>query len=158
MYSSVFCSTVSLLVGIQQFILFQISDRANRTQCCQRLATAATFLRMKLRCPGAMTRRLAPPTRYSLRRNTASIMKDLICHLNKIDNVLKQTEVFDRHLRVIAPAGNKAPFEEMSQRWRAVGTSDFSVPDLIGPKFEPQTSCSRDDCVTTSAVISVIVA
>jgi len=28
-------------------------------------------------CLGAMTRRWAPPTRYALRRNTASIMKDL---------------------------------------------------------------------------------
>ena len=33
---------------------------------------------MKLCCPGAMTRRWAPTTRYTLRRNTASIMKDLI--------------------------------------------------------------------------------
>ena len=56
----------------------QISGRSNQTQCCQRLATAATFLRKELCCPGAMTRRWAPPTRYTLRRNAASIMKDLI--------------------------------------------------------------------------------
>ena len=56
----------------------QISGRSNRTQCCLRLATVATFLRMELCCPGAMTRRWAPPTRYTFRRNTASIMKDLI--------------------------------------------------------------------------------
>ena len=56
----------------------QISDRSNRTQCCQRLATVATLLRIELCCPGAMTRRWAPPTRYTLRRITASIMKDLI--------------------------------------------------------------------------------
>ena len=42
------------------------------------IATAATFLRMELCCPGAMTRRWAPPTRYTLRRIAASIMKDLI--------------------------------------------------------------------------------
>ena len=36
------------------------------------------ILRKELCCPGAMTRRWAPPTRYMLRRNTASIMKDLI--------------------------------------------------------------------------------
>ena len=36
------------------------------------------FLRKELCCPGAMTRRWAPPTRYTLRRNPASIMKDLI--------------------------------------------------------------------------------
>ena len=56
----------------------QISGRSNQTHCCQRLATAATFLQKKLRNPGAMTWRWAPPTRYTLRRNTASIMKDLI--------------------------------------------------------------------------------
>ena len=44
----------------------------------KRLATAATFLRKELRCPGAMTRRWASPSRYTLWGNTASIMKDLI--------------------------------------------------------------------------------
>ena len=29
----------------------QISGRSNLTQCCQRLATAATFLRKELCCP-----------------------------------------------------------------------------------------------------------
>ena len=56
---------------------FQILGWLNRTQCCQRLATAATFLRKGLRCLGAMARRCAPQTRYTLRRNTARIMKDL---------------------------------------------------------------------------------
>ena len=37
----------------------QISGQSNRTQCCQRLATAATFLRKELRCLDAMTRRWA---------------------------------------------------------------------------------------------------
>ena len=41
--------------------------------------------------------------------------------------------------------GNTAPFEEMSQRWRAVGNT---VSDLTGPRFEPQTSRSRDGRVT----------
>ena len=41
--------------------------------------------------------------------------------------------------------GNTAPFEEMSQRRRAVGNS---VSDLTGPRFEPQTSRSRDERVT----------
>ena len=41
-------------------------------------ATAATFLRKELCCPGAMTRRWAPQTRYTLQRYTESIMKDLI--------------------------------------------------------------------------------
>ena len=49
------------------------------------------------------------------------------------------------HFRVIAPAGNTAPFEEMSQRWRAVGNT---VSDLTGPRFEPLTSRSRDERVT----------
>ena len=33
--------------------------------------------------------------------------------------------------------GNIASFEEMLQRWRAVG---YTVSDLTGPRFEPQTS------------------
>ena len=41
--------------------------------------------------------------------------------------------------------GNTAPFEEMSQRWRAVGNT---VSDLTGPRFEPRTSRSRDERVT----------
>ena len=41
--------------------------------------------------------------------------------------------------------GNTAPFEEMSQRWRAVGNT---ASDLTGPRFEPQTSRSRDERVT----------
>ena len=40
--------------------------------------------------------------------------------------------------------GNTAPFEEMLQRWRAVGNTAF---DFIGPRFEPQTSRSRDERV-----------
>ena len=36
--------------------------------------------------------------------------------------------------------GNTAPFETLSQRWRAVGNTVF---DLTGPRFESQTSRSR---------------
>ena len=49
------------------------------------------------------------------------------------------------HLHVIAPAGSLAPIEEMPQRSRAVGNT---VSDLIGPRFEPQTSHSADERVT----------
>ena len=38
-----------------------------------------------------------------------------------------------------------APFEEMSERWRAVGNT---VSDLTGPRFEPQTFHSKDESVT----------
>ena len=41
--------------------------------------------------------------------------------------------------------GNTDPFEKMLQRWRAVGNT---VSDLTGPRFEPQTSRSRDERVT----------
>ena len=41
--------------------------------------------------------------------------------------------------------GNTASFEEMSQRWRAVGNSESN---LIGPRFESQTSSSRNERVT----------
>ena len=37
--------------------------------------------------------------------------------------------------------GNTATFEEISQRWRAVGNT---VSDLTGPRFEPWTSRSSD--------------
>ena len=36
-------------------------------------------------------------------------------------------------------------FEEMSQRWQTV---DKTVPNFISPRFEPQTSRSRDERVT----------
>ena len=46
-----------------------------KLESCQRLATAATFLRKKLCCPGAMSRQWAPQTRFTLRRNTARVIK-----------------------------------------------------------------------------------
>ena len=41
--------------------------------------------------------------------------------------------------------GTTAPFEEMSQRWRVVGNT---LSELTDPRFEPQTSRSRDESVT----------
>ena len=41
--------------------------------------------------------------------------------------------------------GNRASFEKMPQEWRAVGNILF---DLTGPRFEPQTSHSKDKHVT----------
>ena len=38
--------------------------------------------------------------------------------------------------------GNTASFEEMSQRWPAVGNT---VSNLTGPRFKPQTSRFRDE-------------
>ena len=49
------------------------------------------------------------------------------------------------HLRVITPAGNTGPFEEKSQRWRAIGNN---VSDLTGPRFEPPTYRSIEERVT----------
>ena len=40
---------------------------------------------------------------------------------------------------------NIAPFREMSQWWRAIGNTAFH---LIGSRFEPQTSHSRDNRIT----------
>ena len=40
---------------------------------------------------------------------------------------------------------NTVPFEEMSQRWLAVGNT---VSDLTSLRFESQTSRSRDERVT----------
>ena len=47
--------------------------------------------------------------------------------------------------RHCARATQLRTFEEMSQRWRVVGNT---VSDLTGPRFEPQTSRSRDERVT----------
>ena len=47
--------------------------------------------------------------------------------------------------------GNKAPFEEMSQRWQAVSKI---VSNFTGRKFEPQTCC-RDERVTARPTSSV---
>ena len=49
---------------------------------------------------------------------------------------------------------NTAPFEEISQRWRAVGNT---ASDLTGPRFEPQTSRSRDESVTARPTGRLIV-
>ena len=59
----------------------------------------------------------------------------------KLTNIVS----YSRLLRVITPAGNTAPFKEKLQRWRAdVNT----MSDLIGSRFEPQTSCSKYERVT----------
>ena len=50
--------------------------------------------------------------------------------------------------------GNTATFEEMSQRWRAVGNT---VPDLTGRKFELQTNRSRDEGVTARPTVRNII-
>ena len=44
---------------------------AKSAQCCHRLATGATFLRKQLCGLGAMSRRWAPQTPYTLRRSTS---------------------------------------------------------------------------------------
>ena len=49
----------------------------------------------------------------------------------------------EAQLRVIV--GNTAPLKDMLQRWKAVGNTVF---DLTSPRFEPQTSRSRNKCVT----------
>ena len=42
--------------------------------------------------------------------------------------------------------GNTAPIEEILLQYRIV---DNTVSDLLGPRFEPQISCSKDECLTT---------
>ena len=60
--------------------------------------------------------------------------------------VLRQSmlRVGRAHSRVIEPV-NTVSFEEMSQRWRADGNT---VSDLACPRFEPQTSCFKDERVS----------
>ena len=46
-------------------------------------------------------------------------------------------------------AFNTAAFEEMSQQWRAVGSTEY---DLTDSRFEPQISRSRDEWVTARPI------
>ena len=58
----------------------------------------------------------------------------------------KRVTVGGAHIR-IAPASNTARFEKKqktSQRWQAFGDT---VPDLTGPRLEPQTSRFRGERV-----------
>ena len=57
------------------------------------------------------------------------------------------------HFRDTAPSGNTTLFEKMSQRWRAVGNT---VSDLTSPRFEPQTSRSRHERVTTRSAVRYV--
>ena len=45
---------------------------------------------------------------------------------------------------------NTASFEEMSKWWRTIGDS---VPNLTSPRFEPQTSRSRDERITIQPIL-----
>ena len=79
-------------------------------------------------------------------------------------STISQNQIFD-YTRCIRPKrvlswrdpifaslhpGNTARFKEMLQRWRAVGNT---VSDLTGPRFEPQTSRSKDKRVTVRKII-----
>ena len=78
---------------------------------------------------------------------TTSIKSDQKIFLYKSNQILHIHAKLDRsvklvdgaHLRVVAPAGNTAPFEEMSYRWRSVGNiaSGFIDRDL---NFQPTVS------------------
>ena len=68
------------------------------TQCCQRLATAATFLREELCCTDPMTRIRARKLDYTPQRNATSLMKDLILNFfsdwhQPFPHVLAETKV-----------------------------------------------------------------
>ena len=64
---------------------------------------------------------------------------------SKLTSKLRAPFSLGAYLRVIAPAGNTALFEEILKRWRAVGNTVFN---LTGPGCEHQTSQSRDQRVT----------
>ena len=92
--------------------------------------------------------------RYSGRENRIRFSKNFLralslCQIKSfiIFAVLRRIVylVCGTHLRAIAP-GQHIFFEEMLQRWRAVGNT---VADLTGPKLEPQTSRSGDERVAT---------
>ena len=81
--------------------MVQILRWSNRTQCCQQLATAATFLQVEPCCPGAMTRRWTPQTCYTLPHNTASIMKDLILILCHVQATQSSHTISHTHKRIM---------------------------------------------------------
>ena len=67
--------------AVMRSLLEQRSVVQHWTRCCQRLTILATFLRKELCWCVARQRivsEMGPPTRYSLRRKAATIMKDLI--------------------------------------------------------------------------------
>ena len=84
--------SVRLLSGRSEL---PISGRSNQTQCCERLATAATLLRKELRCLKAQWRRDGPGNSLHASRNTASMIKDSFgyekfrCHVSAL--VKKET-------------------------------------------------------------------
>ena len=64
----------------------------------------------------------------------------------KIFGVLSSVIVtFNKKYIIFSMPEQTDPFEEMLQRWRAVGNT---VSNLTGPRYEPQTSRSRDERVT----------
>ena len=64
--------------------------------------------------------------------------KDEIFHYTRCDTPKRVTSWQGQSPRHCA--GNTAPFEEMSQRWRVVGNT---VSNFTDPRFEPQTSRSK---------------
>ena len=54
-------------------------------------------------------------------------------------------------MRVVAP-GQHSSFEEMTQRWRAVGNI---VSDFTCPRFKPHTSRSTDERVTARPTLNL---
>ena len=82
-------------------------------------------------------------TFYSLLPFLANKLKSKIFHYIHCVTPKRVTSC-RAHPRVIAPV-NTVSLKEMSQRWRAFGNT---VSDLTGPRFEPQTSCFRDERVS----------
>jgi len=66
------------LPRVQEVKSSKRKGRPNLTQRCKRLATASTSTQVAVLPWRYMTRRWAPQSRYTLRRNTASVMKGLV--------------------------------------------------------------------------------
>jgi len=61
----------------------QIPDRPNLTQRCKRFVTASTYTQVAV-LPWRYDAERAPQTRYTLQRNTASILKTTVKREDKI--------------------------------------------------------------------------
>ena len=83
-------------------------SESNRTQCCQRLATAATFFRKELCCPDAMSRGGARKLITSFRSNTAGIVKNdlidltILCTPKQLNRKVKHTKYSPKGKRRIS--------------------------------------------------------
>ena len=81
---------------------------------------------------------------YSFLFAISYLFTNQICHYTRSITPKRVDNEFAVLISASLRPGNTAPFEEMPQQRRAVGTT---VSELPGPRFELQTFRTRDECV-----------